>query len=160
MAAPKALNASLPPFLFPFLLSSCLPSPSWSPPPLPSVFSGTGWPIKARCIEPRVQPHLESRLGTLLSLPLLQPASRYWLLLFIQHNDLRTLLLEFRSPSCSALSLQANNGDLYPNQRTKIKAVDRIVCISCFPPCVFFLKLSTSTGILCKTASGLAQFYI
>lgn len=109
-------------------------------------------------IEPRVQPPPKSGDFTQASLP---PASvMIWLLLFIQQSDLQTLLLEFRSLSCSTLSPQANNGNLYPNQRTEIKAVDRIACISCFLSIIFLLKLLTPIGILCKVASFLAQLHI
>lgn len=83
-----------------------------------------------------------------------------WLLLFIQQSDLQTLLLEFRSLSCSTLSLQANNGNLYPNQRTEIKAVYSIVGISCFLSIIFLLKLLTPIGVLCRVASCLSQLLI
>lgn len=121
----------MPPFL-PLL------SPSLFLPMLLTLFCGNGRLVKACCIEARVQPHLQSDLSPP---PGSLSAGRIWPLLFIQHSGLQNLLLEFRSLSCRALSLQANNGDLYPNRRTKIKAVGRMVCISSFPPTTFPLNV-------------------
>lgn len=133
----KSLNASL----------SSVPRspPLFSPPTPPAGFCGNGWPMRACCVEPGVQPDVPPVWGLYSGVrsPAILTTGQIGPLLFIQHSGVQTLSLEFCSLSCSALSLQVNHGGLYPHQRTEIKAQIERSAFRVFCPILFFLKRLT-----------------